>query len=97
MLITQYTGVLNKVYFEGKVKKTFGDSSIVEVPKNKHIRGEEFKPAAIFAMHDKGYVKEGDKVFFQGELQKDGLRGKLYKNDSSNSAEKGDENNGKNS
>ena len=77
--LEQYTGVVNKVYFEGKVKKTFGTSSIIEVPASKFIRGEEFKPASIFVTHEDGFATEGSKVFFQGEIKKNGLTGKVYK------------------
>jgi hypothetical protein len=83
MRLEQYTGVVNNVYFEGKIKKTFGTSSIIEIPMDKFVRGEEFKPASVFVTHEKGYVKEGDKVFFQGEISKQGLRGKIYKEDPS--------------
>lgn len=79
MRLEQYTGVLNKVYFEGKVKKTFGTSSIIEVPISKFVRGEEFKPASIFVTHEDGYCSEENKVFFQGEIRKNGLCGKVYK------------------
>lgn len=81
MRLEQYTGVLNKVYFEGKVKKTFGSSSVLEVPISKFVRGEEFKPASIFVTHEEGYCQEGSKVFFQGEIRKKGLCGKIYKED----------------
>ena len=79
MLLELYTGIVNKIYFEGKVKKTFGDASIIEVPIGKFIRGEEFRPASIFVTHEDGYCSEENKVFFQGEIQKGGLYGKLYK------------------
>lgn len=82
MRLEQYTGVVNNVYFEGKVKKTFGTSSIVEVKIDKMIRGEEFKPASIFVTHEDGYVSDGDRIFFQGEIRKNGLYGKVYKADS---------------
>lgn len=84
MRLEQYTGVVNKVYFEGKVKKTFGTSSIIEVPISKFVRGEEFRPASIFVTHEDGYCSEENKVFFQGEIRKNGLFGKVYKNELSN-------------
>ena len=81
MRLEQFSGIVNKVYFEGKVKKTFGDSSIIEVPVSNLVRGEEFKPASIFVTHEEGFVTEGSKIFFQGEIRKKGLCGKVYKGD----------------
>lgn len=79
MRLEQYGGFVNSVYLEGQVKKTFGASSVVEVPVSKFVRGEEWKPASIFVTHEEGYVDEGEWVFFKGEIGKKGLEGKLYK------------------
>lgn len=81
MRLEQFSGIVNKVYFEGKVKKNFGTSSIIEVPVSNLVRGEEFKPASIFVTHEDGYISEGSTVFFQGEIKKKGLCGAVYKGD----------------
>lgn len=79
MRLEQYAGMVNSVYLEGQVKKTFGTSSIVEVPVSKFVRGEEWKPASIFVTHEEGFVEEGEWVFFRGEMGTGGLNGKIYK------------------